>query len=232
MYAPLRLCPLPFHLSVLPIAANLVSFLIIISNRYFILFFFSSISFLKLFIIYVICETKSIIINLLFQSQNARTGGLLSSTGLFAMPSFPNPMLQQQPGKQLPGQQQSQSQQLGQSQHQQPLTPSQQHLNNFQQSPRIPSVGNSHLDQASPIISQPPSIEGMPNGMPMPSQSPTIANTPTSTSPTNSTHHQPPSVLSNVNSTGYCSKVNTPNSSGQVATVSTTIKRVSERLCL
>jgi hypothetical protein len=98
-------------------------------------------------------------------------------------------------------------------------------MNNFQQSPRITSVSNSHLEQTSPIISQPPSIEGMHNGISIPAASPTIAGTPTSSSPSNSSHHQPSSVLSNVNSSSYSGKVNTPNSSGQVSTVSTTIKR-------
>lgn len=99
-------------------------------------------------------------------------------------------------------------------------------MNNFQQSPRITSVSNSHLEQTSPIISQPPSIEGMHNGLSLPAASPTIAGTPTSSSPSNGGLHQPQSVLSNVSS--YPGKVNTPNSSGQVSTVSTTIKREAE----
>lgn len=65
----------------------------------------------------------------------------------------------------------------------------------------------------------------MHNGISLPAASPTIAGTPSSSSPSNAGHHQPQTVLSNVNSSSYPSIVNTPNSSGQVSTVSTTIKR-------
>lgn len=165
------------------------------------------------------------------QQQQQQTRGVLSQTSpvTFAVP-FPSPnqqVHQQQPGQQQQPTQQQQSvqQQQPHTPHQQPLTPSQQHLNNFQQSPRVTSVSSNHLDQPSPNMSQPPSIEGIPNGISLPAPSPTIPSTPTSSSPSNSSHHQQQSLLPT--STGGYGKGNTPNSSGQVATVSTTIKRVS-----